>query len=40
LASDQLYMTVDPPVDALRRARFVEIGTVLVKGGLALHRAR
>ena len=39
LSSDQLYMTVDQQVDALRRGGFVEIETVLVKGGLALHRA-
>jgi len=39
LFNDQLYMTVDEQGDALRRAGFADVEAVLVKGGLALHRA-
>jgi len=39
LSNDQLYMTVDEQRDALLRAGFADVGAVLVKGGLALHRA-
>lgn len=39
LSNDQLYMTVDEQRDALRRAGFADVETVLVKGGLALHQA-
>jgi predicted methyltransferase len=40
LSNDQLYMTVDQQREALRRAGFAGVEAVLVKGGLALHRAR
>ena len=40
LSNDQLYMTVDEQRDALLRAGFARVDTVLVKGGLALHRAQ
>jgi len=40
LSNDQLYMTVDQQRDALLRAGFTDVEAVLVKGGLALHRAR
>ena len=40
LSNDQLYMTVDEQRDALRRAGFADVEAVLVKGGLALHRAQ
>ena len=40
LSNDQLYMTVDQQREALRRAGFAQVEAVLVKGGLALHRAR
>ena len=40
LSNDQLYMTVDEQRDALLRAGFGQVETVLVKGGLALHRAQ
>ena len=40
LSNDQLYMTVDQQRDALLRAGFTGVEAVLVKGGLALHRAR
>ena len=39
LSNDQLYMTVDEQRDALLQAGFERVETVLVKGGLALHRA-
>ncbi len=39
LSDDQLYMTVDEQGEALRRAGFADVEAVLVKGGLALHRA-
>jgi SAM-dependent methyltransferase len=39
LSNDQLYMTVDEQRDALLRAGFADVEAVLVKGGLALHRA-
>jgi SAM-dependent methyltransferase len=40
LSNDQLYMTVDQQREALLRAGFGDVQAVLVKGGLALHRAR
>jgi SAM-dependent methyltransferase len=40
LSDDQLYMTVAEQHDALMRGGFASAGTVLVKGGLALHRAQ
>jgi len=40
LSNDQLYMTVDQQREALLRAGFARVEAVLVKGGLALHRAR
>ena len=40
LSNEQLYMTVDQQRDALLRAGFADVEPVLVKGGLALHRAR
>jgi SAM-dependent methyltransferase len=40
LSNDQLYMTVGDQREALVRAGFTDVAPVLVKGGLALHRAR
>ena len=40
LSNDQLYMTVDGQRDALLRGGFERVEAVLVKGGLALHRAQ
>ena len=40
LSNDQLCMTVDQQRDALLRAGFASVEPVLVKGGLALHRAQ
>jgi SAM-dependent methyltransferase len=40
LSNDQLYMTVAGQHDALMRGGFASAATVLVKGGLALHRAQ
>ena len=40
LANDQLYMTVAEQHDALMRGGFARAEAVLVKGGLALHRAQ
>jgi SAM-dependent methyltransferase len=40
LSNDQLYMTVAGQRDALVQAGFPDVVPVLVKGGLALHRAR
>jgi len=40
LSNDQLYMTVDQQREALLRAGFASVAPVLVKGGLALHRAQ
>jgi SAM-dependent methyltransferase len=40
LSNAQLYMTVDEQRDALLRAGFANVEPVLVKGGLALHRAQ
>ena len=40
LSNDQLYMTVDEQREALRHAGFAQVQPVLVKGGLALHRAQ
>lgn len=40
LSNDQLYMTVDEQRDALLSGGFADVETVLVKGGLVLHRAR
>jgi len=40
LSNDQLYMTVDEQCEALLQASFDDVEAVLVKGGLALHRAR
>lgn len=40
LSDDRLYMTVEAQGDALRRGGFDDVEVVLVKGGLALHRAR
>ncbi len=40
LSNDQLYMTVAEQHDALVRGGFASAETVLVKGGLALHRAQ
>jgi hypothetical protein len=40
LSNDQLYMTVAEQHDALMRGGFARVETVLVKGGLALHRAQ
>jgi SAM-dependent methyltransferase len=39
LSNDRLYMTEDQQRDALLRAGFADVEAVLVKGGLALHRA-
>ena len=39
LSNDQLYMTVDQQREALQRAGFASVEALLVKGGLALHRA-
>lgn len=40
LSNDQLYMTADQQREALLRAGFASVDAVLVKGGLALHRAQ
>ena len=40
LSNDQLYMTVAEQHDALMRGGFARAEAVLVKGGLALHRAQ
>jgi SAM-dependent methyltransferase len=40
LSNDQLYMTVAGQRDALSRGGFASVDEVMVKGGLALHRAR
>ena len=40
LSDDQLYMTVAEQHDALMRGGFARVEAVLVKGGLALHRAQ
>ena len=40
LSNDQLYMTVAGQRDALARGGFASVDEVLVKGGLALHRAQ
>ena len=40
LSNDQLYMTVAQQREALLRAGFASVEPVLVKGGLALHRAQ
>jgi cyclopropane fatty-acyl-phospholipid synthase-like methyltransferase len=40
LSNDQLYMTVAEQHDALMRGGFASAEAVLVKGGLALHRAQ
>jgi SAM-dependent methyltransferase len=40
LSNDQLYMSVDDQAGALRRGGFERLAQVLVKGGLALHRAQ
>ena len=40
LSNDQLYMTVDQQREALLDAGFADVEAVLVKGGLALHRAQ
>ena len=40
LSNDQMYMTVDQQHDALVRGGFAQVAAVLVKGGLALHRAQ
>jgi len=40
LSNEQLYMTVPEQHDALVRGGFGHVETVLVKGGLALHRAQ
>ena len=40
LSNDQLYMTVAEQHDALMRGGFARSEAVLVKGGLALHRAQ
>jgi len=39
LSNDRLYMTVEQQREALLRAGFAQVDAVLVKGGLALHRA-
>ena len=39
LSNDQLYMTVEQQRETLLRAGFSNVEPVLVKGGLALHRA-
>ena len=39
LSNDQLYMTVEQQREALLRAGFASVEPVLVKSGLALHRA-
>ncbi|MEJ6004641.1 class I SAM-dependent methyltransferase [Paucibacter sp. AS339] len=39
MSNDQLYMTVEEQVAALREAGFGIVEPVLIKGGLALHRA-
>jgi SAM-dependent methyltransferase len=40
LSNDQLYMTVAGQREALLRGGFGTVGEVMVKGGLALHRAQ
>ena len=40
LSNDQLYMTVAGQREALLRAGFASVDEVMVKGGLALHRAQ
>ena len=40
LSNDQLYMTVAGQREALLRGGFASVDEVMVKGGLALHRAR
>jgi SAM-dependent methyltransferase len=40
LSNDQLYLTVDEQRDALLRAGYADVEAMLVKGGLALHRAQ
>ena len=40
LSNDQMYMTVAGQREALLRGGFASVDEVLVKGGLALHRAR
>ena len=40
LSNDQLYMTVAGQRDALLRGGFASVDEVMVKGGLALHRAQ
>ena len=40
LSNDQMYMSVDGQHDALLRGGFARAEAVLVKGGLALHRAQ
>jgi len=40
LSSDPLYMTVAEQHDALMQGGFARAEAVLIKGGLALHRAQ
>ena len=40
LSNEQLYMSVEDQADALRQAGFERVEPLLVKGGLALHRAQ